>query len=160
MQQSAMAFLQMLIGEWIAEDEAGVSGGFTFLPDLQNTIYIRRNHASYAATNETSAYRHDDLMVVYLDPQTHDVRAWYADNEGHIINYVVKPVQDEQTIELLSSIIPATPRYRLRYRALTPDLLQLSFAIAPAEQPDIFATYIESQVRRALPETGAMALTE
>lgn len=153
MQQAEMAFLQLLEGEWVAEDDGQATGGFTFLADLLNTIYIRRNHATYAATKETPTYAHEDLMVVYYDAQIHKVRAWYTDNEGHVIEYFVHPIGNEQTVEFISASNPGSPRYRLRYTPITPDSLRISFAIAPPDQLEQFAHYIEARVRRVLPAT-------
>lgn len=78
---------QFLIGEWMGKGEGtpgSGTGGFTFAPDLQNTILVRRNFARYPATGDKAAYAHDDLMVIYYEEGS--AKAVYFDNERHIIH--------------------------------------------------------------------------
>src|SRR5712692_4440664 len=62
--------LQFLVGQWTGEGggEPGQgSGSFSFTPDLQGKILVRKNVAEYPPSKEKPAYRHDDLMVIYRD---------------------------------------------------------------------------------------------
>ena len=148
---SDTTYLEMLLGEWVAEDQSTALGGFSFQADLQNTIYIRRNHASYVATAETPAYEHDDILIVYTHPLTKQLAAWYTDNEGHVIEYDVRFIEDTQTIEFLSAESLNSPRYRLRYTPISANQLRIAFAIAPPGQAEAFVSYIESSVHRFNP---------
>lgn len=143
--------LNFLLGDWVAEGGGGPgqgTGGFSFAPDLQGTILIRKNYAEYPGTKDKAAYRHDDLMVVYKDPNSKQLRATFLDNEGHVINYGVHSGPAGDTIEFLSDAATSSPRYRLTYQTTGADTLKLRFEIAPAATPDLFKTYIEASARR------------
>jgi hypothetical protein len=62
--------VQYLMGDWIGEGGGAPgqgSGSFSFKPDLQGKILVRKNRAEYPATKDREAVVHDDLMVVYRD---------------------------------------------------------------------------------------------
>lgn len=140
--------LQFLIGHWSGEgntaDQGPGAGAFSFAPDLQGKILLRKNFAEYPAANGKPAYRHDDLMIVYHDGATHDLRAIYFDSEEHLIRYAVKP--SGNSVEFLSEGPPDTPRFRLTYTGVGTDRLKLKFEIAPPGKG--FATYIEASAHR------------
>lgn len=140
--------LKFLIGRWGGEgntaDQGSGAGAFSFTPDLQGKILIRRNFAEYPAANGKPAYRHDDLMIVYHDGATHDLRATYFDSEEHLIHYAIKPTANG--VEFLSDGAQATPRFRLTYTAAGADKLILKFEIAPPGKD--FAPYIEARAHR------------
>ena len=98
--------LQFLTGDWIGvATEKGSplgagQGGFSFRPELNGKILVRRNEARYA-----SGATHDDLMVIYLEDGP---RAIFFDTEGHTIHYKLAfPAPDSVTFE--------SPGYRLSY---------------------------------------------
>ena len=105
-----------LAGEWEGEGqgEPGVSkGGFTFTPDLQGKILVRRNRSEYSATKDRAAFAHEDLMIFYRDPASGKVRASYHDNEGHLIEYTV--TAEGRRIAFVSNAATGEPRYRFTY---------------------------------------------
>lgn len=141
---------QFLLGEWEGEGGGGPgqgAGWFSFTPDLQQTVLVRRNHAQYPATKERPAYAHDDLMVVYLDAEG-KTRAWYTDNEGHVIQYAVTVAPQERRAVFLSDAAPGAPRYRLTYTADDTGRLAIRFEMAPPNRPEAFSTYIQASARR------------
>ena len=145
------ASFEYLIGDWVGEGggQSGQgTGGFTFLPDLQNHILVRKNHAAYPATKDRPAFTHDDLMVVYRDSENAPPRAVYFDSEGHVIHYSVTASADHKTIEFVSEALPSSPRYRLTYFVTGGGALTLKFEIAPPGKPDSFSTYIEAKAKR------------
>ncbi len=151
MRLSADSPLHFLLGEWIGEGEGAPgegSGGFTFAPDLQGKVLVRTNYAEYPATAERPAFRHDDLMIVYADPQGTGSRAMYFDSEGHVIAYAVEESREPLKVLFVSDAISGTPRYRLTYTATGPDSLDLTFEVAPPGEPEAFATYITARARR------------
>ena len=152
-QESAKAWasFEYLIGDWVGEgggQQGQGTGGFTFLPDLQNHILVRKNHAAYPATKDRPAVTHDDLMVVYRDSDNAPPRAVYFDSEGHVIHYSVTVSADHKTIEFVSEALPSSPRYRLTYFMTGGDALTLKFEIAPPGKPDSFSSYIEAKAKR------------
>ena len=89
--------LGFLIGEWVGEGGGAPGqgrGGFSFLPDQDGRILIRKNHADYPATQDKPAYSHTDLTIVYQEPGETKLRAIYFDDEGHTIHYTVEPSAD------------------------------------------------------------------
>ena len=152
-QESAKAWasFEYLIGDWVAEGEGKPgqgTGGFTFLPDLQDHILVRKSFAAYPATKDRPAFRHDDLIVVYMDSESLPPRAVYFDSEGHVIHYSVTVSADHKTVEFVSETLPSSPRYRLTYFMTGGDALTLRFEIAPPGKPDSFSTYIEAKANR------------
>ena len=140
--------LQFLIGRWSGEgntaDQGSGAGAFSFSPDLQGKVLIRRNFAEYPSAKDKPAYRHDDLMIIYHDGEAHDLRAIYFDSEEHLIRYAIKPTANG--VEFLSDDSQDKPRFRLTYAATGADKLKLKFEIAPPGKD--FAPYIEANAHR------------
>jgi hypothetical protein len=127
--------LQFLTGEWVGEGSGSPgdgAGGCSFDFDLQRKVMIRKNYAVYPT------FRHDDLMVVYLDPDSKALKAIYFDNEGHVIHYTVEPSPD--SVKFISE------QYRMTYKKAGEDKLSLDFDIAPPGKP--FANYIHATLRK------------
>src|SRR5579872_5730122 len=89
-ENDAWTKLEFLLGQWtgIAGEKdtplgAG-QGSFSFQPELNRKIVVRRNNATY-----DSGASHDDLMVIYLDAPGDTPRAIDFDTEGHVIRYNV-----------------------------------------------------------------------
>ncbi len=143
--------LRFLIGEWEGAGGGGPGSGngtFSFAPDLQNRVIVRRNHAEYPATAGRPAARHDDLMVIYLDGGSNQILAIYFDSEGRQISYKVMPSLDHEAVTFLSEPSASQPRYRLSYRKLTDSTVSGKFEIAPPGQPEAFKTYLEWSARK------------
>jgi len=143
--------LAFLIGDWTGEGGGGPgrgSGGFSFLPDQDGKILIRKNHADYPAAKEKPAYSHTDLTIVYQETGETKLRAIYFDDEGHTIHYTVEPSADGSSLQFLSDASGSQPRYRLTYRKTGDDQVAIRFEIAPPRQPEAFSTYIDATARR------------
>ena len=139
---------QFLIGEWTGEGggEPGQgAGGFSFKPDLDGRVLIRKNHSDYPAAKDKPAYHHEDLMIVYPDGPTG--HAIYFDNEGHVIHYGIE-FSGDGAIILTSAAQASAPRFRLTYTKLSADKVGIRFEIAPPGKPDAFAPYIQATARR------------
>jgi hypothetical protein len=142
---------KFLLGKWVGEGSSDIgqgSGYFTFEPDLQGRVLVRRNHAEYPAAKDRPAYAHDDLMVVFLDSATKQTQAVFFDNEGHSIHYAANLSQDGKKVTFLSDLQPGASRYRLIYVLTQPDHMSLTFEIAPPDKPEEFHTFIEGSVRK------------
>jgi hypothetical protein len=107
--------IDFLLGKWTGaagekDTPLGVGQGeFSFEPELNRHIIVRRNNASY-----TSGVTHDDLMIIYLDPPNAPPRAIYFDTEGHVIRYALAfPAANRVVFE--SDAGPPGPQYRLTY---------------------------------------------
>src|SRR5580658_1302996 len=71
------ALTSLLGGTWEGEgsgEPGNGTGGFTFLPDLQGKVLIRRNTSSYPATKDRPAFTHEDLMVISRDSASSPLR--------------------------------------------------------------------------------------
>jgi len=142
---------EYLFGDWVGEGTGQPgqgAGGFSFGPDLQNHILVRKNYAVYPPTQGSPGFRHDDLMVIYRESDDTPPKAVYFDSEGHVIHYSVTASSDQKTIEFVSEALPSSPRYRLTYVKTGSDTVTLRFEIAPPGKPDSFSTYIEAKAKR------------
>lgn len=142
------ASLQFLIGNWTTDqassgERAGGTGSFSFTPDLQGRVLVRKSFAEYPAQPGKAAYRHDDLMIIYRQGDSGPLRAMFFDNEGHTIAYSV--TTSEGKAVFLSEDSPG-PHFRLTYSRSDPDHVKLKFEIAPPGKE--FSTYIEAGVHR------------
>jgi hypothetical protein len=122
--------LDFLIGKWTGvagEKDTPLGAGqgdFSFEPQLNQKIIVRHNLSKY-----DSGARHDDLMVIYLDPPNDAPRAIYFDSEGHVIRYnVTFPAPNSVIFE--SDASQPAPRYRLSY-TLEQSTLAGKFEVAP-----------------------------
>lgn len=139
--------LEFLIGKWTGEGSGqpgNGAGSFTLLPDLQGKVLVRRSFAEYPPANGKPGFRHDDLMIVYRDGDTGDLRATYYDSEGHQITYAVKAV--EGGVAFVSDAPPSEIRYRLTYLGEGKERVKLTFETAPPGKD--FVKYIEARLRR------------
>ncbi len=139
-----------LLGEWIGEGNGAPgqgSGTFSFDFDLQKQILVRKSYANYPATKDKPAYFHDDLTIIYKQPDG-SVHAIYFDNEGHIINYSVIFSDDHNSLIFISDIIADSPRYRFTYAKVNNQKLNIKFEIASSTKPGAFTPYLEGAVHR------------
>jgi hypothetical protein len=142
---ATLASFQFLLGEWEGiGDQAGATGGFTFVAGVQDHVIMRTNYSNTPATATTPASRHDDLMVIYVDAGI--VKADYFDNEGHVIRYVAEARPNE--VVLVSEIKPAEPRYRLSYVRRSATTINGTFEVAPPGKPDAFTPYLSWAARK------------
>ncbi|WP_161663968.1 hypothetical protein [Corallococcus silvisoli] len=131
-----------LLGTWDAAGGGtpGASAGtFTFQPDVQGQVLVRRNESS------TPAGIHEDLMVLYL-PTPDAVRASYFDNEGHVLQYAAHAEDSPASAEFVTDEGRGGPRFRLSYRLNADGTLNVKFEIAPPGAE--FRTYLEGTARR------------
>src|SRR5439155_15133221 len=117
--------------------------GFSFAPDLDGKILVRRNFAEYPAKpGEKPGVRHEDLLVVY--PYGPSLHAMYFDNEGHVIHYAVTTAPGQATFE--SDETQGAPRFKLVYEDQKEKGVGFTFSIAAAGKP--YQTYLSGAVRR------------
>lgn len=144
--------LKFLVGKWVGEGtaETGQAGGgyCSFEPGLQNQVLVRKSHSEYPATKDHAAIVHDDMMIIYPDRRTQQLRAFYTDNEGHVIQYTVTAAGDGKSAVFLGDEAPAMERYRLTYTVTQPDHMTIAFEMAPPGHPDRFRKIIEGKMKR------------
>jgi hypothetical protein len=136
-----------LMGNWAGEGsgQPGQGGGtFSFKPDLDQKILIRKSHSEYPASANKPQTIHDDLMVVYLDNSGNPGKAIYFDNEGHTINYSI--TYAEKSIALTSDKTPNAPVFRLTYSLLDDTTVNTKFEMS--RDGENFMTYIEGKSKR------------
>jgi hypothetical protein len=137
---------EFMLGEWVSEGPAAAGcGGYSFLPDLQGRVLVRRNHVEFPAASGRPAAVHDDLMVI--SRETGVTRAVYWDNEGHSIGYTVTFAADGSLV-FLSDSTPGAPRFRLTYRRIENGRLRIAFSVAPPDKPEEFKPYLDGTARR------------
>ncbi|OGU58214.1 MAG: hypothetical protein A2V66_01515 [Ignavibacteria bacterium RBG_13_36_8] len=143
--------VKFLVGEWTGEGggQPGVAaGGSSFTSDLDDHIIVRKNFAEYPAKNGRPAFRHEDLMIIYSNPDG-TVKAVYFDNENHVINYDVDIPDDGSSIVFLSESAEGMPLFRMTYNIVSEDKVTLSFEIAPSGKINDLSKYIESSMVRS-----------
>ena len=142
--------LQYLVGNWVAEGggtPGQAAGSFSFTPDLQGRVLVRRSRAEYPATKDKPAFTHDDLMMIFREPEENAegaLRAIFFDSEGHVIRYTVTMFGDR--IIFTSEPSRAAPQYRFTYARQSSAELRMKFEIAPPGKA--FATYLEGTAKR------------
>jgi hypothetical protein len=125
--------LQLLAGEWVGEGTGSPgesAGACSFAFDLQRKVMIRKSYA------ESPSFRHDDLMVIYLESKS--LKAMYFDSEDHVIQYTVEAGPD--FVKFLDN------QYRLTYRKSGEGRLAMDFDVAPPGKP--FANYIHATLKK------------
>ena len=109
--------IEFLFGNWTAKGGGASSGqgsgDFSFQPQLNQQIVVRKNFAEYTSGPEAGT-RHDDLMVIYADAPGQPLRAIYFDSEGHTIRYAVKTPAANVTVFESEASQPG-PQYKLSY---------------------------------------------
>jgi hypothetical protein len=136
-----------LMGEWTGEGsgQPGQGGGtFTFSPDLNKNILVRRSHSEYPAAENRPKVIHDDLMIIYPDQTGIPAKAIYFDNEGHTIEYSI--VYAGGSIVLTSQKTTGVPIFRLTYTLPDKDTVNTKFEMS---QDGInFMVYVEGNSKR------------
>ncbi|MDD4991505.1 MAG: hypothetical protein PHR83_04650 [Paludibacter sp.] len=137
-----------LMGEWVGEGSGlpGQGGGtFSFKPNLDKKIVVRKSHSEYPATGNKPKVIHDDLMIVYSDFTGNANKAIYFDNEGHTISYAI--TYADKSIVFTSQKVPNVPVFRLTYTLLNDDVVNVKFEMS--QDGEKFITYIEGKSKRA-----------
>jgi hypothetical protein len=130
-----------LIGNWQGEGsgEPGKgSGTFSFVPDLNKNILVRKSHSEYPATANNPATIHDDLMVVYGEEDGDPTSAIYFDNEGHVIHYHI--TYSENTV-VLTGKAGKGMTFRLTYIYTSTEKVVTRFEFS--QDGVNFTTYVE-----------------
>ena len=139
--KEAWAPLAFLVGDWeaVGSGDPGESKGeFSFRPDLQRRILIRRNES------RSPSGVHQDLMLIY-PAAGGDLRAFYVDNEGHAIDYRVTATDSSPAAVFTSDGGAGGPRFRLSYGRKADGAVTVVFDVAPPGGE--FRTYVSGVAR-------------
>ena len=141
------ASLRFLEGTWVMAAAEGTpgragAGGFTFLPELDGKVLVRRGFAVFAAKGDRPAFRHEDVLTVY--PEAGGLRALFVDNEGHVLHYEVAALADGPGIRFTTG--GEGTRFRMEYRPGPAGTLDFRFDTAAPGRD--FSTYLKATVRR------------
>lgn len=140
---------KVLQGKWVGEgqnEQAQGSGYFTFEPDLQNKVWMRKNHAEYPGKDGNAI--HDDLMIVYFDGITGKTRAFYCDTEGHVIHYTAEFSTDGKKLVFLGDRNEGVPQFRLTYIFDMPGHMSLTLEMSPPSSPNEWRQVVKGKVRK------------
>jgi hypothetical protein len=134
------------IGEWVGEGNGQPGQGegkFSFQPDLDGKILVRKNHTVFPETSTSKASVHDDLLIVYQGAKGAPQEAIYFDNEGNTIKYTVSYTPN--SVVLTSNIEKNAPRFRLSYVSIDNKTVTVSFEIAGPDNPEEFRMYLSGK---------------
>ncbi len=139
-----------LLGDWAGTGtgKPGEGNGvFSFRPELDGRILVRKNRVEYPARDESGAGTvHEDLLIVYPAPGRPGFRAIYFDNEGHTIRYDVALSPTGPSVVFESEGATGEPRFRLSYERSAEGSLVIIFSIAPPGE--VFRVYTSGTARR------------
>jgi hypothetical protein len=136
-----------IMGDWIGEGSGKPgegNGKFSFCLDLDKNILVRKSSTEFPATNNRSAFAHEDLLIVYRDYSGIPAKAIYFDNENHVINYSV--ILSGKSIIFQSEKIPDVPVFRLTYTSLSTDYVNIKFEMS--QDGENFMTYLEGRSKK------------
>jgi hypothetical protein len=135
-----------LIGEWAGEHNGKPGQGegkFSFQPDLNGNILVRKSHTVFPSTSKSAEIIHDDLMIIYQPGSDSSQEAIYFDNEGHTIKY--KVTFNDKSIILTSDIIANETRFRFTYTLIDIKTVNASFEMALPQAPEDFKMYLQGK---------------
>jgi hypothetical protein len=141
---------QWLIGDWKGEGEGKPgqgSGGFSFKPDLDNMILVRKSHMEFEKLRDKPMV-HDDLMTIYPGYSGTLPKAVYFDNEGHYISYTF--TTNDKEIVFTSEHTPNMPIFRLSYYKIDSNEVNTKFEMS--KDGTTFQTYMEGKSKRVKPK--------
>jgi hypothetical protein len=148
--------LSYLVGQWRDESRKGepgtsTGGGETWRLALDGQILLREAWCDFPAATDRPAFRHEDLLVVYVDTDS-EVHGIFWDNQGHLIRYRdVQADPDDLGVGFVSDPSTPGPRQWLQYRFDKPDHLAAVFSLHPPGAPG-FTPYLEwTSIRVAAP---------
>lgn len=146
------ARLNFLAGEWegMGTGAPGEAvGGTSFAFDLDKKILVRKNWARYPAKpGEKTGLSHQDLVIIYRSPGESSFRAFYFDNEDHVINYLVSFPQKPDAVTFETDPAQKRPRFRLTYELGADGTLKNVFLMAvPGEEFKVYAQGILKKKR-------------
>jgi hypothetical protein len=113
----ALGFLE---GTWEAHTQGGSanaqgSGTYTFSPELNHHVLVRRSSDSAACSGPKGFdCQHSDVLYIYQEAKDRPLRAIYFDNEGHVIHYDVA-TSNATTAVFISDPSQQGPQFRLVY---------------------------------------------
>lgn len=144
----AWKFMQ---GKWVGDgyDEKTQGSGYaSFELDLQNKVWVRRNHAEYPGANGQPAQVHDDLMIIYFDGSTGQTCAFDTDSEGHVIHYTASFSSDGKKLVFLADRSASGPQYRLTYVVTAPDHMTVELDMAQPAAPDAWQKVVAGKIHK------------
>ncbi len=127
--------LEFLVGRWSSpvsgQPGEGIAGASDFSYALNGNILIRNSRAEFAPKpGETHGLVHDDLLIIYQQPEAPGLRAIYFDNEGHVIHYTLAFPEKQPGVIFESDERAAGPRARLTYEMDEHGMLITEFSVA------------------------------
>jgi len=142
-QKEALKKYNLLFGDWISDNKPEEGNGyFSFTPDLDNRVIIRKNHVSFPATANKAAFTHDDILIIYAEQPGKLENALYTDNEDHVIHYTITVSEDGKSITLNSGLKSNMPLFKLLYNFTDANHVTVTFQIAQPNAPETFHTYL------------------
>ena len=149
---SPLAPLKYLAGKWTVTSRRGDPGTATggeesWSFEAGGAVLVRRAWCEFPETAQRPAFRHEDLLVVYADPES-KLQGVFWDNEGHVHFYrTVQAAVAGDGVRLVTDAAVPGPRQALEYRFDPPGRTSAVFRLLLPGAAD-FKTYLEWECRR------------
>ncbi len=138
-----------LIGDWEgggAGKPGQGMGTFSFHPDLDGNVLVRKSHTVYPSEVGKPERIHDDLMIIYSGGNGSASRAIYFDNEGRTINYSI--TYPNNSFVFSSTTDEKGPVFRLSYIPIDSTHVTIRFEASTPQNPGAFKPYLEGNATK------------
>ncbi|MGD0588666.1 MAG: hypothetical protein ABSA63_07760 [Thermoplasmata archaeon] len=148
-----LAPLEYLVGNWNVTNRTGSPGVATggeesWLSEVGGTLLTRRSWCEFPQTPQRPAFRHEDLLVIYVDSESR-LQGVFWDNEGHVHFYRhVQVAVGGDGVRLVTDAAIPGPRQALEYQFLPPNRTSAVFSLLVPGAPD-FKPYLQWECARS-----------
>jgi hypothetical protein len=150
--------LEFLVGKWKVTDRTGDPGTATggeeeWLTEAGGAVLARRAWCEFPETAKRPAFRHEDLLVIYVDSES-KLQGIFWDNEGHVHFYRhVQTADAGDGVRLVTDPAMPGPRQALEYSFVPPNVSTAVFSLLVPGAPE-FKPYLRWECRRVRPDSG------
>lgn len=126
--------VSFLVGDWSSgkgevAGAGGTSTGSSCITVAANgAVLLRQDHTNLFDKTGKATGSFDQIMLIY--PEGGGLRGDYSDGT-HVIHYTQADVDPGKSVAFTSANQPGAPVFKLTYALTKPDILSVTFAMAP-----------------------------
>jgi hypothetical protein len=135
----SLAPVGFLLGHWTSGDGkvtdiGGTSRGSSIITaEAGGAVLLRRDHTDVFDAGGKPTESFDQIMMIY--PEGGSLRADYSDGT-HVIHDKSAQITPDRSVVFTSAAEPGAPVFKLSYRLIAADTLDVAFAMAPPGQSE------------------------